>query len=119
MAATTLTAPAAEFTLPHRYRTDRRTPLRWLLSHVWRYWPLGLMLFIGAASNGALAAVVPIVIGDAFEAILKSPPQTQLLLGFAITIIVSQAIRSFLQFARNFSAEWLGLLLVRNIREEL
>lgn len=77
------------------------------------------MLFIGAASNGALAAVVPIIIGNAFEAIIHTPPQTQLLLGFAVTIIVSQAIRSVLQFARNFSAEWLGQLLERNIREEL
>ncbi|MCL5428231.1 MAG: ABC transporter ATP-binding protein/permease [Chloroflexi bacterium] len=111
--------PAAEFTLPHRHRTDRRTPLRWLLSHVWRYWPLAIMLFIGAASNGALAAVVPIVIGDAFEAIMQSPPRTDLLLGFALLIIGSQGIRSLLQFARNFSAEWLGQLLERNIREEL
>ncbi len=118
----TITLPAAhaaEFTLPHRYRTDRRTTLRWLFSHIWRYWPLAIMLFVGAASNGALAAVVPIIIGNAFEAILKSPPQTQLLLGFAVTIIISQAIRSMLQFARNFSAEWFGQLLERNIREEL
>jgi ATP-binding cassette subfamily B protein len=120
MTSTTLPAHrAAEFTLPQRYRTDRRTTLRWLFSHVWRYWPLAIMLFIGAASNGALAAVVPIIIGDAFEAILKSPPQTQLLLGFAVTIVISQAIRSILQFARNFSAEWFGQLLERNIREEL
>ena len=120
MTTTVLPAqPAAEFTLPHRYRTDRRTPLRWLLSHVWRYWPLAIMLFIGAASNGALAAVVPIVIGDAFEAIMQSPPRTDLLLGFALLIIGSQGIRSLLQFARNFSAEWLGQLLERNIRDEL
>lgn len=119
MTSTTLTAPAAEFTLPQRYRTDRRTPLRWLFSHLWRYWPLGLMLFIGAASNGALAAIVPLTIGNAFEAILQSPPRTELLWGFVWLIIASQAIRSFLQFARNFSAEWLGQLFERNIREEL
>ncbi len=120
MTSTTLPAhSAAEFTLPQRYRTDRRTPIRWLVSHVARYWPLAIMLFIGAASNGALATVVPIIIGNAFEAILKSPPQTQLLLGFAVTIIISQGIRSLLQFARNFSAEWFGQLLERDIREEL
>ncbi|MGH2582440.1 MAG: ABC transporter ATP-binding protein [Anaerolineales bacterium] len=110
---------AAEFTLPERYRTDRRGPLRWLFSHFARYWPIGLILLIGAASNGALAAVVPIVIGDAFEAILQSPPRTDLLLGFVSTILISQFIRSFLQWARNFGAEWLGQLFERNIREEL
>ncbi|HLD94922.1 MAG TPA: ABC transporter ATP-binding protein [Anaerolineales bacterium] len=120
MTSTTLPAqPAAEFTLPQRYRTDRRSPGRWLFSHLWRYWPLGLMLFIGAASNGALAAVVPLAVGNAFEAILESPPRTELLWGFVWLIIISQGIRSFLQFARNFSAEWLGQLFERNIREDL
>ena len=93
--------------------------MRWLFSHLWRYWPLGLMLFLGAASNGALAAVVPLTVGNAFEAILESPPRTELLWGFVWLIIISQGIRSFLQFARNFSAEWLGQLFERNIREEL
>ena len=84
-----------------------------------RYWTIGVILVIGAASNGALAAVVPIVIGDAFEAILQTPPRTDLLLGFVSTILISQFIRSFLQWARNFGAEWLGQLFERNIREEL
>jgi ATP-binding cassette subfamily B protein len=50
---------------------------------------------------------------------LEQPPQTQLLWGFVWTIIISQVVRSVLQFARNFAAEWLGQLFERNIREEL
>jgi ATP-binding cassette subfamily B protein len=77
------------------------------------------MLLIGAASNGGLAAVVPIVIGQAFDVIVTDTPQIDLLPGFAWTIIISQLIRSVLQFGRNFGAEWLGQLFERNIREEL
>lgn len=112
-------AHAAEFTLPQRYRTDRSSGGRWLISHFKPYWPLGFMLVAGALTNGALAAVVPIEIGKAFEAILAQPPQTSLLWGFVWTIIISQLVRSLLQFARNFAAEWLGQLFERNIREEL
>jgi ATP-binding cassette subfamily B protein len=120
VATTTLPAQAAaEFTLPERYPTNRRSPGRWVFSHFWHYWPLGVVLVLGAASNGALATIVPVVIGNAFNAILSDPPQTQLLAGFVWTIIISQTIRSVLQFLRNFSAEVLGQLFERNIREEL
>lgn len=112
-------AHAAEFTLPQRFGTDRSSAGRWLISHFKPYWALGFMLVAGALTNGALAAVVPIEIGKAFEAILEQPPQTQLLWGFVWTIIISQVVRSVLQFARNFAAEWLGQLFERNIREEL
>ena len=83
------------------------------------YWPLALLLVFGALSNGALATVVPVVIGDAFDAILQSPPRTDLLWGFVWIILISQAARSILQFSRNFGAEWLGQLFERDVREEL
>jgi ATP-binding cassette subfamily B protein len=110
---------AAEFTLPDRMKTDRRGPGRWLFSHFTHYWPLGLMLLIGAASNGGLAAVVPLTIGKAFDAILQENARVDLLPGFVWIIIISQFVRSVLQFGRNFGAEWLGQLFERDIREEL
>jgi ATP-binding cassette subfamily B protein len=120
MTSSTLPAThAAEFTLPERYRTDRRGPIPWLLSRLFHYWPLVFMLVFGAITNGALATVVPVVIGDAFEAILQTPPRVDLLWGFVWLILISQMVRSVLQFARNFGAEWLGQLFERDIREEL
>ncbi len=110
---------AAEFTLPERYATDRSSPMRWLVSRLKRYWAIVLLLLVGAISNGGLAAVVPIVIGDAFDAILETPPAVERLSGFVWIIIISQTIRSVLQFGRNFAAEWLGQLFERDVREEL
>jgi len=110
---------AAEFTLPNRYKTNRSGPVRWILSHFVRYWYIGILILIGAFGNAYLAAIVPVVIGDAFNAILETPPRSDLLLGFVWTIVWTQLVRGILQFGRNFSAEWLGQLFERNIRDEL
>ena len=73
----------------------------------------------GAISNAALAAAVPILVGQAFDAILASPPDTTALLSIALTIAGTQVLRGVLQFGRNFSAELFGQRLERDIREEL
>jgi len=119
MTSSTLSAEVAEFTLPQRYKTDRRSAGRWLLSHFVRYWPIGILVLIGAFSNAALAAYVPMLVGRAFNLILDDPTQLGLLAGIAWTIVFSQLIRGVLQFGRNFGAEWLGQLMERNIRHEL
>ena len=120
MASTTISPDLqAEFTLPNRYRTNRKGPIRWILSHFIRYWYIGVLILIGAFGNAYLAAVVPVVIGNAFNAILETPPRSDLLLGFVWTIVWTQLVRGVLQFGRNFSAEWLGQLFERNIRDEL
>lgn len=109
----------AEFTITPKYRTNRSSPLRWLVSRFVRYWPLGAMLLAGAFGNAALAAVVPIQVGKAFDAVMEDPPAVEALVGFAWVIIISQGIRGLLQLGRNFSAEWLGQLFERDIRDEL
>jgi ATP-binding cassette subfamily B protein len=109
----------AEFTLPQLRSVDRSGTERWLISHTLRYWPLSITLLGGAISNALLAAVVPILIGQAFDAILGSPPDTTALLRIALAIAGTQVLRGALQFGRNFSAELFGQRLERDIREEL
>jgi ATP-binding cassette subfamily B protein len=109
----------AEFTLPNRYKTNRKGPIRWILSRFMRYWYVGVLILVGAYGNAYLAAVVPMEMGKAFNAILETPPRSDLLIGFVITIIWTQLVRGVLQFGRNFSAEWLGQLFERDIRDEL
>jgi len=110
---------SAEFTLPEEHSVNRSGTERWLISHAMRYWPLSITLLGGAISNAALAAVVPILIGQAFDVVSASPPDTSALLRIALIIAVSQVLRGVLQFGRNFSAELFGQRLERDIREEL
>ncbi len=115
----TSTTVSAEFTLPEEHIANRSGPIRWLISHALRYWPLGITLFGGAISNAILAAVVPILIGQAFDAISATPSDTSALIRIAFGIAGTQVLRGVLQFGRNFSAELFGQRLERDIREEL
>lgn len=115
----TTKATTAEFTIPEAYSTNHSSPVRWIISHAMRYWPLSITLFVGALSNAALAAVVPILVGQAFEFVLSTPINTGELARIALILAGSQVLRSALQFARNFSAELYGQRLERDIREEL
>jgi ATP-binding cassette subfamily B protein len=110
---------STEFSLPERPKTDRRGPVRWIISHAARQWPLMLVMTVGAFGNGALAAVVPILVGQAFNSILTSPPDTTGLLRIAILITSTQILRAFLQFGRNFGAELMGQRMERYARDEL
>lgn len=109
----------AEFTLHRKYKFDQSSPVRWILSHAKPYWWIVAMIFIGAIGNAILAVVVPVLTGDAFNAMLKSPPDTSVLLPLALTIGVSQVIRGVLQLGRNFGAELMAQKMERDIRDEL
>jgi len=76
-------------------------------------------MFVGAFANAALASAVPVLVGQAFDAILADPPLVQILLRIAILILASQLLRSLLQLMRNFGAELIGQRMERDIRDEL
>ncbi len=109
----------AEFSLPDTYHADRRGPVRWLISHVRLYWYTFLLVFFGALGNALLAAVVPILIGRAFNLITGPNPRVKALIPLTFLLIGSQLLRSVLQFTRNAASEWLAQRLERDIRDEL
>jgi ATP-binding cassette subfamily B protein len=93
--------------------------LRWILSHAIRHWYLIVGILIGAFSNAALAAAVPMLVGQAFNGILNSPPDLALLGRMALWIVGTQMLRGILQLVRNFSAELIAQRIERDIRDEL
>jgi ATP-binding cassette, subfamily B, bacterial len=115
---TTLDLPA-EFTLHRTNKYDQSSPVRWIISHSRPYLWIVVMMILGAIGNAVLAVVVPILTGDAFNAMLKIPPETAVLLPLALTIGISQIIRGVLQLGRNFGAELLAQKMERDIRDEL
>ena len=109
----------AEFTLQRKNTYKHTGAAVWIISHVRPYAWIMVMLVIGAVGNAALAAYVPVLTGNAFNAMVKLPPDTSVLIPLAITIGVSQIIRGVLQLGRNFGAELLAQFLERDIRDEL
>ncbi len=76
-------------------------------------------MFIGAIGNAALAAYVPVLTGDAFNAMLKVPPELKVLLPLALIMGGSQVLRGILQLGRNFGAELIAQRIERDVRDEL
>ncbi len=112
-------APTSEFTIGQNYTTTRTGPVRWIASHAaHQKWPL-VMALIGAFVNAALAAVAPVLIGQAFQAVLASPPQISKLGPIALLLAGSQFIRGILQLARNWGFEIMAQRMERDIRNEL
>ena len=109
----------AEFTLHRKYTANRSNAATWVVSHATRYWPIIIMVIIGAFGNAALAAVMPLIVGDAFDQMLMPNPDTSILLPLALLLGGSQVVRGVLQFGRNFGAEIMAQKIERDIRDEL
>jgi ATP-binding cassette subfamily B protein len=114
----TTTSPA-EFSMQRTHTSNRSSAARWVWSHARRHGWIMTMLVLGAIGNAALAAVVPVLTGDAFNAMLKPKPDTSVLLPLALTIGISQILRGVLQLGRNFGAELLAQKMERQVRDEL
>ena len=77
------------------------------------------MALIGAVSNAALASVVPIYIGRAFNEILTPSASLALIGRYALIIGLSQTLRGILQFGRNFGFEIIAQNIEKYVRQEL
>ncbi len=106
---TTTTTSPAEFSMHRPHNSDRTGAVRWVWSHARRHGWIITMLVLGAIGNAALAAVVPVLTGDAFNAMLKPTPDTSVLLPLALTIGFSQILRG----------ELLAQKMERQVRDEL
>lgn len=109
---------ASEFTTGASVRTDHRSPLRFIWSHIRRHPLFGVLMIVGAFSNAALAALVPWLIGQAFNAVNAGDALT-VVAALCVGIVISQLLRASLQLMRNFSAEVFAQRIERDVRDEL
>ena len=77
------------------------------------------MLVLGAIGNASLAAAVPVLVGNAFNDILKPNPNLAALIPLALILGGSQIVRGVLQFGRNFGAELMAQKFERDVRDEI
>ncbi len=109
----------SEFVVAHGWTSDPRGPVRWIYSHAIRHKLVILFMVVGAFGNAALAAALVIYIGRAFDAIVQAQPDFDALFWACVGLVVSQIVRSVLQFGRNYGSEVLGQRVERDAREEL
>ncbi len=92
----------SEFNIPFKYKTNRSSPVLWILSHVRHHWFIFLVAAIGAIGNATLAGVPAVQFGKVFEALTTGVGGKQAFLQGAAIVAISQITRGFLQFQRNF-----------------
>ncbi|MEA5077837.1 MAG: ABC transporter ATP-binding protein [Anaerolineaceae bacterium] len=109
----------AEFTLPSSFVSDRRSPVRWVLSHTLLQWPFVLIATLGAFGNAAFMAVTQVSVGNAFNVVTAATPDLQALGKIALLIAAVNLARGVLQFARNFGFEFVAQRVEKNIRQEI
>ena len=109
----------SEFSFKTKYTTNQKSELIWIFSHAIQQWPWIILALFGAISNAALASVVPVYIGMAFNEIIKPQPALTMIGRFAIIIAGSQIIRGLMHFGRNFSFEIIAQNIEKFVRQEL
>ncbi len=109
---------SVEFQTGSTQKSNHRSPTRFVLSHLQRHWPIGVLMVLGAFLNAALGITIPLNIGVAFTAILENQ-NLQLALNACLLIVLASSLRAGVQFMRNFGAQVYGQRIERDVRDEL
>lgn len=117
---------SSEFIASNTYNSNHSDPVRFVWSHVRRHWIFIITLVFGAFCNAALASIVPVFTGWAFDnlnefqqGLITADEALAFTFWMVLLIIGSQFVRAILQFMRNFSAEVFSQRIERDVRDEL
>jgi ATP-binding cassette subfamily B protein len=108
----------SEFSIPFKYKTWRSSPIKWVASHALHHWGIFLIALLGAVCNAALAGIPAVEFGRVFTNLTSGAASLDLALRSAALIGITQTIRGFSQFARNYGFEVTAQRIERDIREE-
>jgi len=106
-----------EFTVAGEHVYDRRSPIRWIISHILRYPVLPIGHVAGAICSSALFSLTAILIGRAFDAVVAADGGR--LLTFALAILAARVGQGLIGLASAFCVEVLAQRLERDTRDEL
>ncbi len=119
MAVQSVAGSNREFSVAGTHTYNRKSPVRWVLSHLLRH---KLLLFGFATSvivTNVLFSSIPRLTGLAFDEVLKTDGSTRRLLELSLFILGIVLVRGVLDLLQSFSIETLGQRLERDSREEL
>ncbi len=107
-----------EFTVAEEYRYDRRSPLRWIFSHIWRYPHLPLTAVAGFVTGSALYSFALTRVGAAFDLMLARP-DLGALFAIAMTIVFARIGHGMAGLLAWYATEFTAQRLERDARDEL
>lgn len=108
-----------EFHLEDEYAYNRTSAVRWIISHLWRYPILPVIVTIAAVINNFAASAVQVLIGRAFDVITSSSWETAVLAGLSVAVLGVFIIQSLSGLLRNWTNEYIAQRIERDSRDEL
>ncbi|MGC9467639.1 MAG: ABC transporter ATP-binding protein [Anaerolineae bacterium] len=108
-----------EFTVDDAYTYDRRSAVRWIVSHVLRYPAFPIALVAAAIVNNLAYGGIQVYVGRAFDLITQPSWANAALLAIALSVVASAAAQGITGLLRNFSVSFIAQRLERDARDEL
>ncbi len=108
-----------EFRLENAYQYNRNSPIRWILSHLFRYPWLPIGVTAAAIINNLAASAMPVYVGKSFDLVMGDEWKTAVLLSFAFYTFGASSLQSIFGLARNYSNEMIAQRIERDTRDEL
>jgi len=114
----TAPAPASEFVVSGAHTYDRRSPARWVVSHVLRYPHLLGGFALAVVVNSLAAATLPRLTGLAFDVVSGTRSDVTLFV-LALGMLGVAVVQGIAGLARGAFVELTGQRVERDAREEL
>jgi ATP-binding cassette subfamily B protein len=111
-------AQQSEFAIDHAYPYDRRGPVRWVLSHVRRYWYYVIAFYIFFVVAWGSYSGAQVLIGQAIEEILN-PTGPEGLVWISLAVFGIMALDGFSGLLGSLSAENVAARFEADARQEL
>lgn len=108
-----------EFTRHDEHVYDRSGPVRWILSHIFRYPLLPLVVLVAAVVNNTAYNAIQLFVGQGFDRIVTPGWAVRELIVLALSIFAAAAIQGITGLGRNFAMEILAQRMERDSRDEL
>ncbi|HET7079369.1 MAG TPA: ABC transporter ATP-binding protein [Chloroflexia bacterium] len=108
-----------EFSVADEYPYDRRSPVRWIISHGLRYKRFLIGMIVAIAASNVMDSAIPALTGLAFNEVLRPQPSRDQLLLIALAILAAVIGRGVVNAAGHFANEFLGKRMQRDARDEL
>ena len=111
--------PNREFTIADEYYFNRKGPIRWIASHLWRHKFFLATFILGTALAQVLQSIIPTLIGNAFTEVLKPEPSRDILSQIALEVLAVVLGLFVIGGAGAFASEFLAQRMERDTRDEL
>lgn len=109
-----------EFRLENEYQYNRRNgPARWILSHLFRYPWLPIVVMAAAVINNLAYSAIQTYIGSSFDVVMGDSWETAVLFSLALVTFGASVLQSVFGLVRNYSNEMIAQRIERDTRDEL